>query len=210
MIDALEEIFERLTAKIERLRDEVEQSNRENLIVSPKEDELIDELNRSRKILLSQVELKRDVDLGKYQNVEANVDEVKKSFSVYFLVGKQNLIACSLAGRLRIEHDLLSRVQFLKFRPLISHVALPRPKYERNLSSRKSPISPDLILPYSIDRVFYARSISPGSFEINLWNFLGEPKEYASKIELLKDPLSLEMCQIDYELNRIILYLENR
>lgn len=209
MIDALEEIFERLTAKIERLRGEVEQSNQENLIVSPKE-ELIDELNRSRKILLSQVELKRDVDLGKYQNVDANIDEVQKSFSVYFIVGKQNLIACSLAGRLRVEHDLLSRVQFLKFRPLISHVALPRPKYETNLSSRKSPISPDLILPYSIDRVFYARSISPGSFEISLWNFLGEPKEYASKIESLKDPLSLEMCQIDCELNRIILYLENR
>lgn len=209
MLDALEALFLRLDSKLGLLREEINNSDNSNILRFEPNEVAIELANKAREELLKEVELKRDND----------IKEMK--ISCDFVVGQQNISVCCLVGRLYVSHDLLNRIQFVYLWPCLTTLALPPPplKLVSSLSIRRSYISPDLILPYTAECVFYAHSVQPGSFEMEIRSFNStniheevnkNSQEYVVKHEKLNSPLRLELCQIDYHLNRIILFLENR
>lgn len=210
MLDALEDLFSRIDAKLGQLKTDISNSTYESILVKRENDDLLkaDEFRQACKTLLKEIHDNQDRDLNKYSN--SPNDTIEKS--VYFIPGKQNINACDLAGRVRVVHDLISRVQFANFWPRQLTVELPKPKTDRfNMCSQKSFISPDLILPHSVERIVYAHSVTPGHYELEIHNGqTNEFQEYLHETGHPIDSLRLELCQVDYELDRIILYLENR
>lgn len=196
MLETIQDSFSRLDTKIASLRTQTSENEVKNYKHVDYETQLSSisaTINAAREELINKCRF--------YQ------EQANRNFS-YFIGSNQNLKGCGLAGRLSIQHDLISRIQFLKFWPNQNTVSLPRSRLVRNISSRKSHISPDMILPCLTQHIIYAHTVESKSFVLEIRNGQSKCEELVCKTEIMNQPSQLVFCRANYDLDRIILYLE--
>lgn len=216
MIEQIEDTFKKLDSKIETLRKEWE--NVDHVEIPLIDSSIVtNELNNARNYMLSRMRKQRDSNFEKLKNDTSMDSEKLKMDMIYFIAGTQNLFACELAGSVRAATEILSRIQFLHLLPHPKTIHLPRLETSNLTYYRNQNINSDLLIPYSLEKIFYARSngleATSNSYDLEIKNFLAN-QDYLSKREHLSSifdkSFKLEFCQIDYELNRVIVFFENK
>ena len=212
MIEQIENTFTKLKEKIETLRIKVESSDFYDQVGLVDSTIVTNDFNNIRNDMLNKIRKKRDFELDRLKDNTTKPDEIKYD-RIYFLAGTQSLLECGLAGNVRIECDILSRIQFLKLRPHSKTIRLPRLETSNLSYYRQQSINFDLLLPYSPEKIFYAYSSSleatSNSYNLQIKNF-SKNRDYLFKSEnVIGKGIKLELCQIDYELNRVIVFFEN-